>query len=231
VKYFIFLMLAGVVVFSDPGETPADAHYMSGLAYYRSGDAAKARVEFQKAIEVEKQHTGSAKMLQVLDSEAFTADPADPFNGVIKEYFEKGLEHFRRGEKDKALQEWERALKISPSNKQLLCFCGLASTSVEKKENPVIAGKISAKIEEKAGSGDNEPKKQKQVNSGTEPKNKIDEKKVSDLYYEGLKAYKLGDLRKAIKIWEQVLLLDPGLSKARRNLENAKKQLVQGEQK
>lgn len=232
-KVLVSLFFVSTMLFCAPIENPADLHYTGGLDYYRLGDTVKAKAEFQKTLELEKMHPGAVNMLLVLEREIFKEDINDPFNSVLKEYFERGLVVFRKGENEKALQEWEKGLAISPANSQLREFIELAKPKAKDGERAEIN---PVKKEKKSSEHASVKKTSKTDNKSTEAvkpeqKKKVDEKKVSDLYYEGLKAYKLGDLKKAISLWEQVLLLDPDSKKTKRNLENAKNQIVQGEKK
>jgi tetratricopeptide (TPR) repeat protein len=49
--------------------------------------------------------------------------------------------------------------------------------------------------------------------------------KVDELYLSGLEAYAQGNLQKAIELWEQALILDPGFQPARDNITTARKAL------
>ena len=229
--YCLFFLL--FFVFARAEEPPAALHYINGLAYYRAGEALKARAEFQKTLQTEKEHAAALQMLKNLDKEIFKEDPRDPFNAVIKEYFENGLLFYRKNEKEKAVKEWEKALLVTPANKQLREFYEAAGPAPVKQETEAVNPELPVKKngQGKTSEKKTEPQKSSTLNLRPDAGVKPENKKAADLYYEGLKAYKLGELKKAINIWEQVLLLDPGLTKARKNLENAKKQIVQGEQK
>jgi len=227
-KLFVFLFLLFPLLSSaEKFNFVYTEHCQKGLAYYKDNEPEKAGFEFLKALEIDKEDKTSKQMLAALEREIFREEPEDPYKDVVKELYFKGLVYFRAGEKEKACAEWKKGLALNPSNKQLLEFNELVSftqpdKSPEKSGNFEKEQKTTAKKNGKAA-------EQKEKNKIFAPKKSVDEKKVSDLYYEGLKLYKQGDLKKAIAIWEQVLVFDPDLSKARKNLERAKKELKQGD--
>ena len=229
-QFVLLLFFVPLVLTAEQTNPVVNEHYMKGIEYYRANETEKARSEFLKALEIDKNNSSSKIMLAAIDREIYIEDPSDAFKDVVKELFLKGLVYYRAGDNGKALKEWENGLSVSPGNNQLKEFCGLINSKInesaagakEKQERP---RKKTVKKEEKDAKTD--VKKGKSTLSKS--KISVDEKKVSDLYYEGLKLYQQGELKKAIDIWEQVLKMDPDLNKARKNLEKAKKEIAQGE--
>ena len=227
----LLLFLASQYFAVEQTRTISEEHYQKGMEYYRLNDTDKARSEFLKALETDKTDVNSKNMILNLEREVYREAAGDAFKDVVKELFLKGLVYFRAGEKDKAVSEWEKGLSVSPKNEQLLEFCRLAD--LKQPEAIKTAGVVKEAGRKKSAKKDVQVEKvdvQKENIPVITTKKSVDGKKVSDLYYEGLKIYRQGNIKKALVIWEQVLKIDPDLSKKRKELiEKAKKELSQGE--
>jgi tetratricopeptide (TPR) repeat protein len=225
-QFFLVICATAYLFTSEPAAS--GEHFRKGLEYYKANASEKAGYEFSKELETNSSHAGSKKMLEKLEQEIYQDEPEAAYKDVVKEFFYKGLAHFRAEDKEKALAEWEQGLALSPKNKQLLKFCVLVRKDSsektatpkaqvpegrKKQKAPLLTGNAAAVTAEKTAGFKKRP----------------DEKKTAALYYEGLRAYQQGELKKAVDIWEQVLKLDPDLSKAKKNLVKAKNQLKQGE--
>jgi tetratricopeptide (TPR) repeat protein len=61
--------------------------------------------------------------------------------------------------------------------------------------------------------------------TGSESRAKVDAEKVKTLYYQGVDLYVNNKIREAIKVWEELLTLDPGHQDALKNIARAKVKL------
>ncbi|MFH1824335.1 MAG: tetratricopeptide repeat protein [Candidatus Firestonebacteria bacterium] len=232
----IALFIVCFISFSYSQETSdlSKIHYEKGLDYYKNSELDKAKAEWQKSLEFCQGYELSIKYLKILEEEKFIEYQKDSFNTIIKDFFENGLCYYRKGDFKKAVEEWKQALSLSPDNKQILTFIKKTGKEVKeaeevKKVNPAPSGGAWVNPAPSGGAWVNPaPSGGAWVNpapSGITKVKKektVDEKKVSGLYYMGLKYYKQGKINEAIELWEQVLKLDPNNEKARKNLEKTR---------
>lgn len=61
--------------------------------------------------------------------------------------------------------------------------------------------------------------------TGSQSKVALDAQKIKSMYYEGVDKYVNGEVDSAIKIWKQVLAMDPGHVEARKNIKRAEEKL------
>jgi tetratricopeptide (TPR) repeat protein len=206
-------------LYADESVDLAKIHYEKGLVYYKNNEVERAKAEWQKSLEFCKDYEHSIKALKSLEEEKFIENPNDSFNKIIKDFFEKGLSYYRTGDFKKAVEEWDKALELSPKNNQILTF--IEKTKIKNEVEEVKKVEKSEKVKEVREV--EETKKVVEEKKTKTVKNPIDEKKVSELYYAGLKCYKQGKISEAIELWKQVLKLDPNNEKAKKNLEKLEK--------
>ncbi|MFH1074635.1 MAG: tetratricopeptide repeat protein, partial [Candidatus Firestonebacteria bacterium] len=224
-QFALLLFFTSLFLAAEQINPASKEHYQKGLEYYKTNDSDKARSEFLKALEADNSNEAGKKMLANLDREVYREESEDVFKDVVKELFYKGLISYRSGDKEKALKEWEKGLSLSPNNRQLKEFCSLAGA--ENSGNSVETEGKKEKERKKPAKKEGPAKKtvpHKEKIPVSKAKKSVDEKKVSDLYYEGVKFYQQGELKKAADIWEQVLKLDPDFDRARKRLNKAKKE-------
>ena len=228
IKAILFAIVIPCLVYSQEANNLAGAHYEKGMVYYKNSETTKARAEWEKSLELCKDYDKSVGALKKLEEEKYIDDPEDSFNGIVKEFFEKGLVFYRQGENKKALAEWKQGLEINPNSKQLKDF----TSKVEVKNEVETAENAKNLKSEEKKTQKEEKKKSSTTKSSTvqeKPVKSIDEKKVSELYYSGLKLYKQGKLEEALIVWKQVLKLDPESQKTKKNIEKVNNELKQGE--
>jgi tetratricopeptide (TPR) repeat protein len=98
---------------------------------------------------------------------------------VIKQHFTDGLSNYTSGNYELAIKEWAQVIKASPMTRQVYEYIKSAEAKIHVKEE-----------------------KQKQV--------KLErEMKISSLYNRAVLLYTKGDFQESIKIWRELLNLDP----------------------
>lgn len=107
----------------------------------------------------------------------------------INLHYNEGLAFYNAQKYDEAIRSWEKVLQIDPQYQK-------AILNINKVNHILNYDAIREKREQSASR----------------------EKEINEYYLTGLKYYNSGDLQNAIKMWEQVLRLDPGNVKARNNI-------------
>lgn len=149
------------------------------------------------------------------------------------------VERYDRNEQwMKAIQECNRLLKIAPDNQQLLD----KKFSLQKKVQELINSSLRSGEEKfKAGSF-HEAERYFRTALSYDPQNLTARRYLDDiekqkskakedpyqLYLLGVEAYTKDDYELAISYWERVLKIDPGNSRARKNIERARQKLAAG---
>ena len=131
-----------------------------------------------------------------------------------REFFEKGLVSYRKGDVSGAEAEWKKALKVAPSNPQIKKFLLRVEPENSALKEPVLSKKERIKQKHSA-----DPVKQERQEARKESRVSPDKKKADDLYYDGLRLYKQGKIEDAVSCWQQALKIDPENQKALKSLE------------
>lgn len=88
--------------------TPAEQHFLKALEYYKSNDMQKCEAELNISCELEKDFKSSVELKERINKEKFINDTSDPLNDLVKEFYEKGISYYRKGEYKSALKEWKK---------------------------------------------------------------------------------------------------------------------------
>ena len=160
----------------------------------------------------------------------------------VKSLFEDGMRFYNRGELKKAIKEWEELLALDPAHEKAKRMIARARGEIEKilaRKREEAERKRLAEERRKREAMEKKRREEKEREETAKkeeaskkgvyvpPVKREEEEEVKDvasLYSQGLQAYALGDLDKAINLWEKVLQLDPGHSRAKRNLERVRKE-------
>ncbi|MEI7905348.1 MAG: tetratricopeptide repeat protein [Candidatus Firestonebacteria bacterium] len=211
-------ILAAVLLAVSPVDTEiAGKHYLQALEFYGKSEITRTAAELTLSLEVDPGFRKSLELKERLEKEKFREGPE---NGgeIAREYYEKGLQYFRKGDKARAAVEWRKGTEACPFNLQFKEF--LLQTEREKTASSVKKEKPAPKA-----AAEEKKKGPKTANPVLPAKHftAAEKEKIESLYFEGLKLYKLGKPAEALSKWEQVLKLDPLHKKAKQNIENIKK--------
>jgi len=106
----------------------------------------------------------------------------------IKRYFEKGLDLYTTGKYEKAIEEWNKVIQSSPLQNQVYTYIKKAEEKVRKKEEQTKTMKI------------------------------LQKQRILELYNEAVIAHTKGKFEEAIKLWNEILKLDPDNKEAKEYL-------------
>ncbi len=106
----------------------------------------------------------------------------------IKKHFEKGLDLYTSGKYEKAVEEWNKVIQSSPLQNQVYTYIKKAEEKIRKKEDLAKAVKI------------------------------LEKQKIMELYNEAVIAHTKGKFEDSIKLWKEILKLDPNNKEAQQYL-------------
>ena len=189
-------------------DTAALRYYENAVSNYKNSEIDKAKTELLKSLEYDNSNQDAAKLLVEIEEEKFSGREGE-YNETAREFYEKGLVLYRKGDAAGAEAEWRKALKISPDNGQIKKFLArVAPQDASLKENRPSRKDLAR---QKAPVGE---EKQEKKAAKKEARVSPEKKQADDLYYEGLRLYKQGKVDEAVSCWEQVLKIDPDNQKA-----------------
>ncbi len=102
----------------------------------------------------------------------------------IKKYFEKGLDLYTSGKYEKAVEEWNKVIQSSPLQYQVYTYIKKAEEKIRKKEDQIKTMKI------------------------------LEKQRIMELYNEAVIAHTKGKFEESIKLWKEILKLDPNNKEA-----------------
>ncbi len=210
---FIFLLIG----LSAGADSTAIKYFNNAAEHYRNSEIEKARSELLKSLEYDNSNQEAAKLLVEIEEEKFAAREGE-YTETAREFYEKGLAAYRKGDAAGAETEWRKALEVAPSNPQIKKFLLRVEPDNEALKEPALSKKDRTKkktVPDQAKQERKEARKESRISP--------EKKKADDLYYEGLRLYKQGKIDDAVSCWEQALKIDPENQKAQKSLEKTGK--------
>jgi tetratricopeptide (TPR) repeat protein len=177
------------------------------------------------------------------------------------EYYKKAYEFYKQGDFETALQMAEKSFDWNPQNenaKKMIKFLEekikekiINETKVEFRDiknekfisgiNYYIRKRFDKAVTEWEKALQQEPDNKiiryyiNKIKPQTKQKREIideeQKKKIESLYYEGVNEYTSGNLKKAVFIWQKILLIDPENIKTLRNLEKVNAEIEELEKR
>jgi tetratricopeptide (TPR) repeat protein len=103
-----------------PSHSRALAELADGQAAYRESRLDLADISFRQALAVDPSSAEAEDWLAKVQSERFQHDADQPFDSAVADIFEAALKLARQGRADDAVQKLCEALKLNPSQPQVL---------------------------------------------------------------------------------------------------------------
>jgi tetratricopeptide (TPR) repeat protein len=208
-------------------------NYERGVKHYKQGELLKANEEFNAVLEVEPEHKKAKGYLELVGKRLGDSVNKGEFKTVSELYYAQGAIFYINGEWAKAIAQWENALKLDPSNEELLAFIKIAEkkrTEEEVFEKAEILyrdglahykeGKIDEATKELEEAIKLNPKhtkaqeylakaREKTTGMKKEEEEKGHRQTIEKHYIQGIDYYAEGEFKNALKEWEEVLRIDP----------------------
>ena len=182
--------------------TEADRHFQKGLSYLGEGSLPSARREFLLVLAYDPQHKAALDYLKTKTAEAdyllYETRQGDTPSGIAKKVYGDSAKEF------------------------LVAYFSNAAANDQLKPGILV----------KLPNLEPEPKREhKQMAKQAKPKSVSsptarDKARADEHYRKGVNYFLAEDLQGAIREWEETLRLDPGHSRARRDIEKARSLLV-----
>ncbi len=211
-KRCVFLLVF-IFAFGAVADTAALRYYESAVAHYKNSETDGAKADLLKSLEYDNSNQDAAKLLVELEEERFSGREGE-YNETAREFYEKGLVAYRKGDVAAAGTEWRKALKVAPANPQIKKFLLRVEPENAALKEPALSKKEKTKQKVQAESA-----KQEKRELRKESRISTERKKSDEFYYEGLRLYKQGKLDDAVSCWEQSLKIDPDNQKTGKALE------------
>ena len=225
-------------------------NYEKGIKDYKRGEFLRAGEEFKAALEIEPEHKEAKKYLELIGKRLEEIVNKGEFKTVGELYYAQGTIFYIKGEWEKAISQWENALKIDSSNKELSEFIKIAKKRKQEEEVFEKAevlyreglahyneGKINEAIKQLKEVIKFNPQHRKAQELLAKAREKVAAMKVEEeerrlretvekRYFQGIDYYAEGEFNKAIKEWKEVLRIDPEHKGAKEYLEKARDKIA-----
>jgi tetratricopeptide (TPR) repeat protein len=112
----------------------ADAHYSAAYQHYQKGEYEEALAEAGKSLEWKNDYEPSIKMKKIVEErlkEQLDKVSKIRYTGVNEQSVLAGIEFYEKKQYDKAIMQWEMALKARPGNKMLKSLISEAGHAME----------------------------------------------------------------------------------------------------
>jgi len=224
--------------------------YDKGRRHYKRSEFLKAGEAFNATLEIEPEHKEAKKYLELIGKRLEEIVNKGEFETVGELYYAQGTVFYIKGEWGKAISQWENALKIDPSNKEISEFIKIAKKRRQEEESFEKAevlyrdglahynkGKINEAIKQLEEVIKFNPQHRKAQELLAKVREKVtamkkEEKErklretVEKRYFRGIDYYAEGQFNKAIKEWKEVLRIDPTHRGAKDYLKKARDKIA-----
>ncbi|NIM03380.1 tetratricopeptide repeat protein [bacterium] len=224
--------------------------YEKGIRHYKRGEFLRAGEGFNAVLEIEPEHKEAKKYLELIEQRLQDIVNKGEFESVGELYYAQGIIFYIKGEWAKAISQWENALKIYRSNKEISEFLKIARERRQEEEAFEKAevlyrdglahyneGKINEAIKQLEEVIKFNPQHRKARELLAKVREKVDEIKkeekarkiretVDKRYFRGIDYYAEGEFKKAIKEWREVLRIDPTHAGAKEYLKKARDKIA-----
>ncbi len=106
--------------------------------YYKESKLSNAIVELQSILELDKENKTAIQMLNNIKEEEFVFDDSKPFQNLVKELYDKGMVFYRKGSYKDAIEKFEKAKELDPTNTFVKRFLNLSRErliNIKRKED------------------------------------------------------------------------------------------------
>ncbi len=222
-----------IAVQKDQARTKADTLNQSAIELYKAGDLLGALVAWNKAHEINSELAEVANYLQQGTAKllSFGVDgiDANPEKQVILNLFEQGVRSYVRCDFQTAMDFFKKALSRADGNAYLNAYYQKSSQMQEQQVSEFFqeglrlqqAGDLAAAQKEFTKVIRLSPGHPEALQQMAALKSAI-QQTSEKLYAEGKQFFDANQMDQAIRIWSQILELDPSNERAQKRIEEAK---------
>jgi tetratricopeptide (TPR) repeat protein len=217
----------------DQARGKADSLNQSAIELYKAGDLLGALVAWNRAFEINSELTDVANYLQQGTAKllSFGVDgiDANPEKQMILNLFEQGVKSYIRSDFQTAMDFFKRALSRAEGNAYLNAYLQKSAQMQEQQLSDFFQEGLSYFQAGELASAQREfnkvirlspghPEAMQQLNSVRQAIQQSSDK----LYEEGKQYFDSNHMDQAIRLWSQILEMDPSNERAQKRIEEAK---------
>lgn len=219
----------------------AEFHYQAGKEYERYNQWIDAIVEYKAALSIRPDYAeaqtalaGAREQARKQGSDVGGAAPSASLQETIRKYYDQGLKAYKAKDYSTAIRQLQLVLELTSQHQQATELLekaqaalnqemiGLRAQARKAKDKGDLAQEVDAYRKMLAL----DPENQKVKNDLAAAEKKVPGQ-VDALYKQGVEYYAAGNLRAALKSFQDVLALQPDHVKAKDAVANIKAKLVQ----
>jgi twitching motility protein PilT len=222
-----------ISVQKEQARAKADALNQSAIELYKAGDLLGALVAWNKAYDINSELEDVARYLQqgITKLLSFGVDGLDvnPEKQVILNLFEQGVRSYVRSDFQTAMDFFKKAISKADGNAYLNAYLQKSGQMLEQQIGEFFQDGVRAQQSGDLAASQKEFTKVIRLSPGhPEAVQQLAALKASinqnieKLYAEGKQYFDANDMDRAIRIWTQILDLEPSNERAQKRIEEAK---------
>ncbi len=206
-----------------------------GLKYAERGDVKSAISEFRSTLKTDPNNLIAKQYIDKLQTEQ---------KSEAEKYYRKGIELYSQGKLREAIENLEVALDVSPKDQRTKNLLYKARTQLRDNVKALLARGVELanagrvveakdKFNEvlKADPGNSDAQEYLAKLTGKAARASVNKEEIKKLYYDGVSLYLDGQNRRAIEVWQKILLLDPENQEAKSSIAKAEMELKEMEKR
>jgi tetratricopeptide (TPR) repeat protein len=206
-----------------------------GLDYMKKGNVKAALEEFKSTLKVDPKNLVAKQYVDKLQNEQ---------KSESEKYYRKGVELLSQGKINEAITNLEQALEVSPQDQRTKNLLYKARTQLRDNLKALMArgielanaGRVAEAKEKfnevlKLNPGNGEAADYLSKLTGQVSHAAVNKDEIKKLYYDGVSLYLDGQNRRAIEVWQKILVLDPQNQEAKSSIAKAEMELKEMEKR
>jgi tetratricopeptide (TPR) repeat protein len=206
-----------------------------GLDYMKRGNVKAALEEFKSTLKVDPKNLVAKQYVDKLQNEQ---------KSESEKYYRKGVELLSQGQVNEAIANLEQALEVAPTDQRTKNLLYKARTMLRDNLKALMARGVelanagrAAEAKEKftevlkLSPGNAEATEYLSKLTGQATHAAVNKDEIKKLYYDGVSLYLDGQNRRAVEVWQKILVLDPDNQEAKSSIAKAEMELKEMEKR
>ncbi|NTV51646.1 MAG: tetratricopeptide repeat protein [Candidatus Firestonebacteria bacterium] len=206
-----------------------------GLDYMKRGNVKAALEEFKSTLKVDPKNLVAKQYVDKLQNEQ---------KNESEKFYRKGVELLSQGQINEAITNLEQALEVAPQDQRTKNLLYKARTQLRDNLKALLArgvelangGRVAEAKEKftevlKLNPGNAEATEYLSKLTGQTTRAAVNKDEIKKLYYDGVSLYLDGQNRRAIEVWQKILVLDPNNPEATSSIAKAEMELKEMEKR
>jgi tetratricopeptide (TPR) repeat protein len=206
-----------------------------GVDYMKKGNVKAALEEFKSTLKADPKNLVAKQYVDKLQNEQ---------KNESEKYYRKGVELLSTGQINEAIANLEQALEVAPQDQRTKNLLYKARTQLRDNLKALLArgvelanaGRVAEAKEKfsdvlKLSPGNAEATEYLSKLTGQTAHAAVNKDEIKKLYYDGVSLYLDGQNRRAIEVWQKILVLDPDNQEAKTSITKAEMELKEMEKR